>query len=186
MASAFKNDPKWVKRIEEFFTQTDQNNTSYLSIENFELWVSEIAKHVQPDPILVKKLYDVVREFWGECGLKPGVRLNKQQFIDHMAGFAVAEHARCDRGEEPLLYKLDDIFYDAADTNRDGFLQLDEYERVQTACGFDAGTAKVAFAIIDKNHDGKLSRDELNEHDFNFWFTLNDADSSGMFGAKFE
>ena len=129
---------------------------------------------------------DVVHEFWGACGLKPGVRLSKEQFVQNMADFAVTEHERIARKEEPLLYKLDDIFCDAADTNRDGFLQLDEYETVQTAIGFDAGTAKTAFDVIDKNHDGKLSRDELNEHDFNFWFTLNDADSKGMFGPKYE
>lgn len=186
MASAFKNSEKWVKRMEEFFKQTDLNNDNYLSIENFELWVNNIAKEVQPDPSLVDRLHEVVREFWGECGLKPGIKLAKNEFIDKMAEFAVVENARRDRGEDPLLYKLDDIFYDAADTNRDGFLSMEEYEKVQMACNFDAGTARMAFAIIDKNHDGKLSRDELNESDFNFWFTVDDAESSGMFGAKFE
>lgn len=184
--TAFKNSTKWVKRMEEFFKQTDTNKNNYLSIEDFEVWVENIAKEVQPDPQLVDRLYEVVREFWGECGMKPGVKLNQNEFIDKMAEFAVAEHARIKRGEQPLLYKLDDVFYDAADTNRDGFLQMDEYEKVQMAVGFDSGTAKTAFAIIDKNHDGKLSRDELNESDFNFWFTVDDAQSTGMFGAKFE
>ena len=182
----FKNSVKWVKRMEEFFKQTDMNKNNYLSIENFELWVNNIAKQVQPDPELVDRLYAVVREFWGECGMTPGVKLSKDEFIHRMAEFAVAEHGRIKRGEEPLLYKLDDVFYDAADTNHDGFLSLEEYEKVQMACNFDAGTARTAFGVIDKNNDGKLSRDELNESDFNFWFTVDDAQSTGMFGAKFE
>jgi hypothetical protein len=186
MAAVFRDNAKWVKRMETFFEQTDVDNHSYLTIENFETWVDNIARVVQPDPALVDKLYVVVREFWGECGFKPGVKLGRDEFINKMAEFAVVENARLAKGVDPLLYKLDDIFYDAADTNRDGFLSMDEYEKVQMAVGFDAGTAKTAFAVIDKNHDGKLSRDELNESDFGFWFAVDDSKSSGMFGAKFE
>ena len=186
MASAFKNNPKWVKRMEEFFMQTDLDKNNHLSIEDFEIWIENIRKEVNPDPLLVDKLYEVVREFWGACGLIPGVQLTKDQFIDNMAEFAVTENARRDRGEEPMLYKLDDIFYDVADTNRDGFISLDEYEVIQRALHFEPGVAKTAFDIIDKNHDGKLSREELNEQDFNFWFTLDDETTSGMFGEKYQ
>ena len=186
MAEVFRNNAKWVNRMTTFFKQTDVDNNSFLSIENFEAWVDNIAKQVKPEPALVQKLYDVVREFWGECGFKPGVKLGIDEFINRMAEFAVEESNRLAGGQEPLLFKLDDVFYDAADTNRDGFLSMEEYEKVQTAVGFDVGTAKTAFAVIDKNHDGKLSREELNESDFNFWFAVDDEKSAGMFGAKFE
>jgi Ca2+-binding EF-hand superfamily protein len=76
--------------------------------------------------------------------------------------------------------------FDAVDTNRDGYLQLVEYEKMMKACNFDAGTAKVAFDTIDTNHDGKLSREELKAYNIKFWFTLDDPEAAGMYGPKFE
>jgi hypothetical protein len=43
---------------------------------------------------------------------------------------------------EDILMQL----FDAVDTNRDSYLQLDEYEKMMKA---DAGTAKIVFDTID-------------------------------------
>lgn len=182
MASVFKNSPKWVRRMEVFFAQTDTKKNNYLTIKDFEQWVDNIQKEVDPDSHLIDELRKATCEFWGACGFKPGVRLTKEQFVEKMSEFASLEKARHDEGKDPMIFMIADALYDAADTNHDGFLSLDEYEKVLKASGFDAGTAKIVFDSIDTNHDGKLSRQELKTFNRCFWFTPD----GGMFGEKFE
>jgi Ca2+-binding EF-hand superfamily protein len=187
MALAYKDSPVWVKRMEEFFVQSDLNKDGYLLIEDFEMWSDNIEREVKPEASLLKKLHEATPEYWeAACGLKPGVQLTKDQFIENMSKFSAAEKARFDDGKTPLVYPYLDASFDAVDINRDGYLQLDEYKKFMKASNFDAGTAKNVFDIIDTNHDGKLSREELKSYYVKFWFTPNDPEAAGMFGAKFE
>lgn len=186
MAAAYLNSPKWVKRTEEFFDQSDMNKDSFLSIEDFELWVDNIEKETKAAPYLIEKFRKANREYWVTLGLKPGVRFTKEQYVDLMSKFAAAEKAKYDEGKEPFFFKWIDAMFDVVDTSCDGYLQLDEYENMMKASNFSAGTAKINFDIIDTNHDGKLSRQELKEYNLGFWFFADDAKSAGMFGPKYE
>ena len=124
-------------------------------------------------------------EFWVSAGSNPGVFLTKDQFIDNMSELSAAENARLEKGEEPLFFKWLDAVFDAVDTNRDGYLQLDEYEKMMKAGNFDTGTAKIVFDMIDTNHDSKLSRQELKDHNIRFWFTPDDPKAAGLYGSNY-
>ncbi len=66
-------------------------------------------------------------------------------------------------------------------------MTLDEYRTVLKACNFNPSAADETFKLlIDTNRNGKIETKELNDHEFKFWFTLDDQDSKGMFGDKFE
>ncbi len=146
----------------------------YLSIEDFELWVDNIENEVKADPPLIKKLREVTREVWGACGLKPGVKLTKDQFIDLVSECAAAEKVAYEGGKEPLCFKMCDAVYDVADTNHVGFLTPEDYEKVMKANNLDAAISKTVFDIINKSHDGKMSRQELREFNLSFWFASDD------------
>lgn len=103
-----------------------------------------------------------------------------------MSEFAAAERARRAGQKDPITFKMADALFDVADTNHDGFITLDEYEKVLNASHFDAGTTKIVFDTIDKNHNGKISRKELKDYNFDFWYSPDGAESAGMFGAKYE
>ena len=186
MSSAYKNSSKWVKRMEEFFIQSDLNKDGHLSIEDFDMWSDNLEREVKAAPELLEKSRRGTHEFWVSAGLNPGVFLTKDQFIDNMSELSAAENARLEKGEEPLFFKWMDAVFDAVDTNRDGYLQLDEYEKMMKAGNFDTGTAKIVFDMIDTNHDSKLSRQELKDHNIRFWFTPDDPKAAGLFGPKFE
>jgi hypothetical protein len=86
MASAYKTNPAWVKRMEEFFVQSDLNKNGYLSIEDFEMWSDNLEREVKADASLLQKARKATLEYWEESsGLKPGVQLTKDQFIDSMS-----------------------------------------------------------------------------------------------------
>ena len=188
MAAAYKDNPRWVKRMEEFFVQSDLNKDGSLSIQDFDIWSDNLEREVKAEPALLKKARKATRDFWESTGLKPGVLLSKEQFVEKVAEVAVAEKASFDEGKlkESLFFTMMETVFDAVDTNRDGYLQLNEYATMNKASNFDDGTAKILFDIIDKNHDGKLSRKELLEYNIKFWFTPDDPEAAGLYGAKFE
>ncbi|XP_064388757.1 clytin-like [Halichondria panicea] len=186
MAAAYKNSPKWVKRMEEFFVQSDLNKDGYLSIQDFDMWSDNLEREVKAEPALLKKARNATRDFWESTGLKQGVLLSKEQFVEKVAEVAVAEKTNFDEGKESLFFAMMETVFDAVDTNRDGFLQMSEYATMNKAGNFDDGTAKILFDIIDKNHDGKLSRKELLEYNIKFWFAPDDPEAAGLYGAKFE
>ncbi|XP_064388783.1 clytin-like [Halichondria panicea] len=187
MAAAYKNSPKWVKRMEELFGQSDFNKDGYLSIQDFDMWSDNLEKEVKAEPALLKKVRKTTQDFWETVGLKQGVLLSREKFVENMAEVAVTEKASFDEGKESsLFFIMMETVFDAIDTNRDGYLQMSEYAAMNKASNFDDGTAKILFDIIDKNHDGKLSRKELMEYNIKFWFTPDDPEAAGLFGAKFE
>ena len=98
---------------------------------------------------------------------------------------AIAEKARKEKGEETLLHKLNDAWYDAVDTHHDGCVRLDEWRIVLRAGNMESAADEI-FKALDKNKNGKIERKKLSDNDFNFWYVLDDADTRGMFGDKFE
>ena len=186
MAAAYKNSPKWVKRMKELFDQSDLNKNGTLSIEDFYIWIEQLEKEVKPEKALLTKLREKCQAFWENVGLKPGVQLTKQEFVDRLAEISVVERAAYDRGEKTLFYQYTDAVFDAVDTSRDGFLQLSEYQKMMKASNFDADTAEYAFKLIDANHDGKLSRQELLDYNSKYWFSPDDPKAAGLYGPKYE
>ena len=176
-----------MKRIEEFFHQSDLNNDGFLSIEDFEIWIENIEKETKADAVLIERADTVMREYWESVGLKPGVKLTKEQFFDNMAEVALIERAKHEAGDkESLFVRYIEAIFNVVDTNHNGFLELNEYEKMMTSSNFDAGTAKIAFEIIDVNHDGRLSRQELLDHIAKFWYYPDDQESTGMYGPRYE
>ncbi len=71
--------------------QSDFNKDGYLSIEDFDMWSDNLEKEVKAEPSLLKKVRETTRDFWETTGLKPGVLLSKEQFVEKMADVAVTE-----------------------------------------------------------------------------------------------
>ena len=187
MTSAYKNNPKWMKRIEEFFHQSDLNNDGFLSIEDYQIWIENIEKETKANPALIERARIAMIEYWESVGLKPGVRLTKEQFLDNLAEVALRERAKHEAGDKDSLFVhyLEAIF-NVVDTNHNGFLELNEYEKMMKASNFDAGTAKIAFDVIDANHDAKLSRQELLDYIAKFWYYPDNQEAAGMYGPRYE
>ena len=73
MASAFLSSSQWVKRMEEFFDQSDYDKSGDLSIEDFYVWIQNIKEEVNPDTILLEKLRKAATDYWETAGMKPGL-----------------------------------------------------------------------------------------------------------------
>lgn len=169
MADEYLKSEKWVSNAKEFFVSTDLNKNGVVSLEDFELWIDNIKKMVNPDPSLLAKLKKVLNEYTSALGLKPGVKLTSDQFVQALAKFTAEEKAK---GDDMLQKKMNHAWYDVVDTNHDGTISLDEYRKVMKACNYPEETADYVFKMIDANHDGKLSRKELSDHEVKFFFAV--------------
>ena len=163
------------------------NKDGFLSLEDFDIWCDNLEREVKPDAELMKKARKATREYYAVSGLKPGVFLTKEQFVNNMAELCAAERARYEQGkfDESVFFKYIEALFDLLDTDGNNFLDLNEYEKMMKACNFDVATAKVQFDIIDTNHDEKLSREELREYNFKFWYIPDDTKAAGLYGPKF-
>jgi len=185
-AQDFLQNPTWVHRMEEMFVVLDTNKNGRLSVEDWQLWADNIEKEVKPAAPLMAALRARTEEYCAAMGIVRGKQATKAEFLKGIAAMAVAERAKKEKGEETVLHKLNNAFYDIVDTNHDGCVTLDEWKIILRACNFDVSTADETFKIIDKNKNVKIERKELSDTEFKFWYTLDDADSQGMFGDKFE
>ena len=185
-ASDFLKNPLWVHRTQALFTLLDLNKNGSIELDDWQLWVQNIKRETKANPALIEKLQKAMTEFCAGMGVKKGTKATKDQFVRNFAALAVSECAKKKRGEEPLLNKLNNAYFDAVDTNHDGCVTRDEFRTVLKACNMDPSTADETFKVIDANKNNKIERDEFNEHEFNFWFGVDDAATKGMLGATFE
>ena len=188
MANDFLKNPLWVHRVQEAFSLVDLNKNGYIELDDWDLWVRNMERvtNFKADPVLIDKLREVMHEYCAGFKVKKGTRVMKDQFVVNFAVFAASERAKKKRGEEPLLFKLNNAYFDVVDANHDGCVTLEEYRKVTIACNFDPSTADETFKLIDLNRNNKVERKELNEFEFKFWFEVDDPETVGMFGATFE
>ena len=174
MADKYLQNEDWVRRMQERFVHLDTNKNGYLEMADWELWMKNIEKATNATPDLISKVRQAVHEFCAGIGITEGKRLSKEDFITAFAAFAVAERARKESGEEPLLHKLYNAYYDVVDVNKDGYVTLAEFRTVMKACNYDVQTINATFTRIDADISGKIERKELNDYEFELWFRLED------------
>ena len=182
----YLKNAKWVKRAGEFFDRCDFNKDGYLSREDWLLCVDNLAEVITDRPALIAKLREASLEFVAALGLTEGVKVDRQKYLECLAALAVAEIARVKGGGKSLLWRLDNAMFDVVDTNHDGNVTFEEYNVLMKTSHFDLECAKATFALLDKNKNGKIDRNEFTSANFKFWFELDNSDTQGMFGDKFE
>ena len=182
----YLKNAKWVKRLSEFFHQCDLNKDGHLSREDWLIGIDNLAAVITDRPALIAKLREVSLEYAAGLGLTEGVKVDRQKFLECAAAMAVAETAKVKSGGKSLLEMVDNAGFDVVDQNHDGHVTFEEYKVMMNAYHFDLESAEATFAVLDKNKNGKLERNEFTSANVKFWFQLDDPDSQGMFGAKFE
>ena len=182
----FLQNPTWVHRMTERFDRLDLDKNGYLSFKDWELWAKNIEKMMKPAAHLMAALRARMEEYCAAMGIVPGSQSTKDEFLKCIAAMAVTERAKNQEGEETLLHRLNDAFFDIVDTNHDGSVTLAEWKIVLQACNIETSAANETFNRLDKDKNGKIERSELTDAEFKFWYTLDDPETKGMFGDAFE
>ena len=169
-----KNDffKKKIRRTVEVF---DTNKNGRITLADYELVVKNYKdlgiseKHLEVVKKVMKQLSDVM-------GL-----------TDHSKSISYEEF------EEIYLKNLDkmrghtqDLFsgaFQMIDTNETGWLSLEEWENYYKAAGIDTKHAKESFNAMDKNGNGKVTKEEfIAFNDEYFYTTENKLNSAILYG----
>lgn len=175
----YLQNPAWVHRVEQRFEIMDTNKNGYLTLEDVQLAADNLEKEVKPDAHLMANLRARKEEFYALLGIVSGKQTTKDEFVKAAAAMAIAEKARKEKGEEILIQKMHDAWFDVVDTNHDGYVRLDEFKIVMRVGGMEESAAEDIFKTLDKNKDGKIKRKEFSESRSK-WYLLDDADTKGM------
>lgn len=180
-----KNE-KFVKRMSESFSQLDRNKNGYVSRDDYQLGIDKLSKLAPGRPEEVAKARKVTAEFCDAFGLTEGVRADKEKLVQLAAAMGVAELGRIKRGEETFTSKVHNAIFDIVDQNHDGHVTLEEYKLFMEASDHKPDVAEATFKVLDKNKNGKIERKELINGAVKFWCDLDDQDTKGMFGDRYD
>ena len=171
MAAKFLDSEVWVKNIDGVFSIYDTDNDGYLKLEDFEQPLERLKNELdQPDVDLVAKIGKLVIEYCAGMGLIRGKPVTLDQYRKSMAEFAAQEQGKKRRGEEPMLFNLNNNWYDLVDNSKDGTITLDNYKKLMRASNFEEGVAESIFQSLGGGI--KVDRSKLNDFEFGFWFEV--------------
>ena len=181
-----KNE-KFVKRISESFSQLDRNKNGYVSRDDYQLGIDKLAKLAPAGrQEVVAKARNVTSEFCDAFGLTEGVRADKDKLVQLAAAMGIAEMERMKKGEETITSRVHNAIFDIVDQNHDGHVTLEEYKIFMEASDHKADVAEATFKVLDKNKNGKIVRKELIAGAVKFWCDLDDQDTKGMLGDRYD
>lgn len=180
-----KNE-RFVKRITEGFSQLDREKKGYVSRNDYQLAIDKLAELVPNRPELVAKARKITAEYCDALGLTEGVKADKSKLIELGAAMNILELQRMKKGEETITGKAHSALFDIVDKNHDGYLTLEEYKIVMKAFDSSTEAAEATFNLLDKNKNGKVERKELIESIIKFWCDLDDQETKGMFGDRYD
>ena len=185
------HNPTWQRRMEELFIRLDRDKDGFVSMDDFMAQIDKFERDHVPTPSngdlfpeLIQNLRSCMQEICSAMGLTPGKKVTKYEFVREILVYAPREIEKKRKGEDALIDKLNNAWYDAVGTTHDGHVTLEEWRIVTNAWQLDPSVADKTFSTIDHENKGKISRKELNEKLFMFWFAHEDEHSQELFGEK--
>ena len=185
------HNPAWQRRMEELFIRLDRDNDGFVSMDDFMAQIDKFEREHVPtssngdsSPESIQNLRSCMQEICSAMGLTPGKKATKYEFIRDILVYAPREIEKKRKGEDALIDNLNNAWYDAVCSTHDGHVALEEWRIVTNAWQLDCSVADKTFSTIDRENKGKISRKELNEKLFMFWFAREDEHCQQLFGEK--
>ena len=98
-------------------------------------------------------------------------RVSKDDWLKKMAELAAADLEKIKK-EEPVLTKHAGPLFDVMDSDKDGFIGLEDFKHGYVSIGHDAVAAEKAFKTYDKTNCGKIGREDFTKAGRDFWYKI--------------
>lgn len=147
----------------EVFRRYDTDGDGYLTRDDFRAHADRICERLDLPEGTPKRrrLHDAYAELWRQLSTVADVDrsggISAQEYLAAM----VHNDVRGDEYFRASTLQAVNALADALDTDGDGSLDPAEYQRIFAATGIRPGTPGMAFADLDADGDGRLSRVEL-------------------------
>ena len=173
-ARDFLNSTAWCYKMDEYvFKRWDIDGDGHISPEDrkaYQVRVMDYAQKQGVDKTTFEAHKAATEELMSTYGTESD-RVSKEDWLKKVAELAAADLERIKKGEEPLLVKTSCLWFDIMDTNKDGFITLEDFKLGYVAIGWDAVSAEHAFKFLDKTNTGKISREEFLKPSTDFWYS---------------
>ena len=174
-ARDFLNSKAWCYKMEEFvFKKADIDGDGYISPEDRKASQACFRDYVQKQGVnetALEALKAATEEILSAFGTESD-RVSKDDWLKKVAELAAADLEKIKKAEEPLLVKTAGPLFDIMDTDKDGFITLEDFKLGYAAIGWDAVSAEYAFRFLDKTNSGKISRKEFVKSSADFWYKI--------------
>lgn len=146
----------WKRKIRTFFRVFDVNKDGLVTVEDFEILAERYGEGYEDErkEIVREKLIKLFSTYDVVCGGTG--RMTEERFIDG------CKKLRNDTNYPTVLKEVAAICYSLLDSDGDGIIDEDNYARLfyNLRIPDHEALAKVSFAALDTNHDGKLNFEE--------------------------
>jgi methylglyoxal synthase len=156
-------DERVAARIAAMFRMYDLDGDGHLGRQDVIAYAGRIAERLTDSTDTRRRaaLHDAYGELWTQLAAVSdtdrGGRITEQEFIAASArgSFDADQHFR-----ESTLRAIDALA-DALDRDSDGSIDIEEYNELFGATGLDASLDELSFAAVDRDGDGRITRQEF-------------------------
>ena len=171
----FLTSKTWCYKMEMIaFKKADIDGDGFISEEDRKISESRFMKYAQEQNVDKKAMEanKAATESYINTFGTGSDRISKEGWLKKVAEIAAADQEKIKRGEEPLLPKTARTFFDVMDSNKDGFISLEDFKLGYVATGWDAVSAEQAFRAMDKNSSGRIGREDMIKTARDFWYKI--------------
>lgn len=175
MASSFpfKENEFWNKKFRHHLKYRDVNSDGFIERDDFFIVVDRYQKMGASEEA-VKKLRESGENLCDALGLVGGKTLSYDDFTKKSIDIF-------ENQGYGLVHASLSIMFDIIDTNGDGEISFDEWDTYCNAMGIP--NAKASFESMDTDQNRKVSREEFEAYNKEFFFSSEDnLHSSILFG----
>lgn len=183
LAAHLQENPKFQERVLQSFDHADRNRDGLLLMSEVLQYADTLKTLTNKSDADVKPLRDVLREFYGACGVtETGIK--REDWVEKISVFVARERElmNADRHDEMLLRKLSDTFFNVIDVNKDGSISINELIIMAKAYEWPVDQVPHFFKMADKNQNGKIEREEYYALLTKFWYEVKEGEIDNLFG----
>ena len=162
-------------------TRMDVNKDGFLSREDYELMAKQLAEYGRLTEKQADSAYSGFMEVADTFNLNPGVKLPLEEAIQraNTSLLSMPPEERKEKIHDGVLGKM----FDVIDTNKEGYISLDEAKAFYKVIAPEMTEAEVlhAFELLDTGMDGKISREEFTAAAEDFLFGVEETEISKLF-----
>ena len=183
MAEKLKSNPKFQERVLMYFDQADRNHDKLLLMSEVLEYAETLKKLTNMEDAKIEPLRDVLREFYGQCGVtEKGAK--REDWVELVSISVAKDIERMKNGgkESMLIYKFCRTWFDALDLNKDGVLDKEEFMNYSKCFGREEANSYL-FGMADVDKNGTVEWDEYFNLILKFWYEIEEGNIDQMYGG---
>ena len=184
--SKLRKNEFWRRKIRRATEVHDSTKSGDISRVDFEVILNRYQKLDTATPQYLQNLSKSLMKFADLLGIMdPSVKLSYDDFADALLKLISAESANLASPDDKMQFAVDIEldWFSNLDMDGDGVVTFKQWSAHYRCMGIDTAHARASFDAINKSGDGKITKEEFVNYQYEFWFRAeNTLKSEIMYG----